>query len=310
MEIENKLDYIDRFLDYLEYELNYSKNTLISYAIDIRDFENFIKREEFAEDVVLVRRLSICKNYINYLGEKNYSKKSVARKISSLRAFYNYLYEEKLVNENLFNKIPIPKVPKKLPSVITDNEIDYLFNSIDTTTVLGFRNYLILDMLYSLGLRVSEIINLNTGDVDLVRDEIKVLGKGRKERILYLHKKLKDSLSRYIKYERAILLAKGENKESNRLLINYKGGDLTQRGIRKILNEIIDKSGEHYKIHPHMLRHAFATTLLNNGANLKVVQELLGHENLKTTQIYTHISSSELIERFQKLSPRNKRETK
>lgn len=310
MEIENKLDYIDRFLDYLEYELNYSKNTLISYAIDIRDFENFIKREEFAEDIILVKRLSICKNYINYLGEKNYSKKSVARKISALRAFYNYLYEEKLVNENLFNKIPIPKIPKKLPNILTENEIDYLFNSIDITTVLGFRNYLILDMLYSLGLRVSELINLNVREVDLLRGEIKVFGKGRKDRILYLHKELSKNLSRYMKYERAILLAKSSDKSIENLLINYKGGALTQRGVRKILNEIIDKSGEHYKIHPHMLRHAFATSMLNNGADLKVVQELLGHKNLKTTQIYTHITSKELIERFQKLSPRNKKEIK
>ncbi len=310
MEIENKLDYIDRFLDYLEYELNYSKNTLISYAIDIRDFENFIKREEFAEDIILVKRLSICKNYINYLGEKNYSKKSVARKISALRAFYNYLYEEKLVNENLFNKIPIPKIPKKLPNILTENELDYLFNSIDITTVLGFRNYLILDMLYSLGLRVSELINLNVREVDLLRGEIKVFGKGRKDRILYLHKELSKNLSRYMKYERAILLAKSSDKSIENLLINYKGGALTQRGVRKILNEIIDKSGEHYKIHPHMLRHAFATSMLNNGADLKVVQELLGHKNLKTTQIYTHITSKELIERFQKLSPRNKKEIK
>lgn len=310
MEIENKLDYIDRFLDYLEYELNYSKNTLISYAIDIRDFENFIKREEFAEDIILVKRLSICKNYINYLGEKNYSKKSVARKISALRAFYNYLYEEKLVNENLFNKIPIPKIPKKLPNILTENELDYLFNSIDITTVLGFRNYLILDMLYSLGLRVSELINLNIREVDLLRGEIKVFGKGRKDRILYLHKELSKNLSRYMKYERAILLAKSNDKSIENLLINYKGGALTQRGVRKILNEIIDKSGEHYKIHPHMLRHAFATSMLNNGADLKVVQELLGHKNLKTTQIYTHITSKELIERFQKLSPRNKKEIK
>lgn len=307
MSKNDKIDYIVMFLEVLENELNYPLNTITSYAIDLRDFDSYLKREELASNIEDVNVLLIARSYINYLSEKDYAKKTIARKISCLRHFYDFLLEEQVVRENVFLKIPIPKIPKKLPELIKREEIDFLFQIIDTKSPLGLRNYLILDLLYSLGLRVSELTNLKTTDIDIKRREVRIMGKGKKERVLFLHDKLIETLNNYLKYMRPILLAKGKNQNTSYLLINYRGGVITPRGVRKILEEIIKKSGEHYKIYPHMLRHSFATAMLENGADIRIVQELLGHENLSTTQIYTHISKKELMRKFQKANPRNKK---
>lgn len=305
--MSDKVDYITLFLERLENEQNYSLNTITSYAIDLRDFENFLIENEWSKSIEGVSIITPVKGYRGYLTD-NYSPKTIARKISALRHFYNFLLEEQVVRENFFLKVSLPKIPKTLPKTINKSEIDFLFQVIDTSTPLGVRNYLILDLLYSLGLRVSELVNLKVNDFDFLRKEVKIMGKGKKERMLYLYDDLADRLNEYIKYTRSFLIAKGTNQDSPYLLINYKGGSLTARGVRKILQEIISKSGEHYKIYPHMLRHAFATSMLNNGADIRIVQELLGHENLSTTQIYTHISQQELMKKFQKANPRNKKD--
>jgi integrase/recombinase XerC len=175
---------------------------------------------------------------------------------------------------------------------------------------LGLRNYIILDLLFSCGLRASELIDIKISDIHLERKEVLIHGKGQVDRYAFLHDTLVDNLRRYIMYSRPILLAKGKDLNSNQLLINYKGGNLTVRGLRVILNKIIDDSGETFKIHPHMLRHAFATTLLNHGADLRTVQELLGHKHLKTTQIYTQVSAEKLRENYDMTNPRMKKNEK
>ncbi|MGI6781496.1 MAG: tyrosine-type recombinase/integrase [Acholeplasmataceae bacterium] len=303
------MDLIKKYLNFLEVEKNYSPNTILSYKNDILGFYHFVVNEKFAKDLVGVRSDRIAKNYILSLGEET-ERSTVARKISALRSFYDYLLKEGHVKTNVFASVNLPKISKKLPRIISDNEMDNLFNAIDTNTHLGLRNYIILDLLFSCGLRASELVDIKLSDVYLDRGELLVHGKGEVDRYAFLHETLVDNLRRYIMYTRPILLAKGNNLNSTTLLINYKGGNLTARGVRVILNKIIDDSGQTFQIHPHMLRHAFATTLLNHGADLRTVQELLGHKHLKTTQIYTQVSAEKLKENFDKTNPRMRKNEK
>lgn len=298
------MDVISTFLDYLSTEKNYASHTIKSYERDLLDFQLFIKKEELAEDLLDVKRERLGRHYLAFLDVKKYAKKSIARKISSLRTFYGYLVKENLIEVNIFEQLETPKIPKKLPQILHDEEIDYLFKSIDKTKPLGFRNYLILDMLFSMGLRASEIIHLNIKDISFEQSQMLIHGKGSKDRFVPFHQTLAHDLKHYLTYIRPILLAKGPKTVEPYLLINYKGTPLTERGLQLILKKIIKDSGETFQIHPHMLRHAFATTLLNHGADLRVVQELLGHEHLKSTQIYTHVSQENIQKAYQKTHPR------
>lgn len=295
---------IQAFLEYLENQKNYSKNTITSYHKDIIDFENFIKNEELAEGLYDVDRDRIGRHYISHLDQNGYSKKTIARKISSLRTFYNYLLAQKKVEKNIFLTTETPKIPKKLPEILHDEEIDLIFKSIDRNHPLGFRNYLILDLLFSCGLRASEITGLTIRDIQIERSQILIHGKGSKDRYVPIHQHLKEDIKHYLTYIRPILISKGHNTHDESVLINYKGSRLTVRGLQIILKSIIENSGETYKIHPHMLRHAFATTLLDHGADLRVVQELLGHEHLKSTQVYTHVSKQSMQEKYKNTHPR------
>jgi integrase/recombinase XerC len=298
------MNVVELFKDYLIAQKNYSEDTVISYLNDVHQFEQFILKEGFAKDLMDVRRDRLARNFISHLDNQGFTKKSIARKLSSLRHFYQYLMDNNLIDVNVFAMVKTPKVPKQLPRMIDDEAIEYLFKSIDSSTPLGYRNLLILDLLYSCGLRASEIINLKTKDIYLSSYQILIHGKGSKDRYVPIHDKLAEELKHYLSFIRVKLLAKGETTSIDALLINYQGGPLTVRGLRVILNKIIKDSGETFKIHPHMLRHAFATTLLNHGADLRVVQELLGHSSLKSTQVYTHVSADVLREKYEKMSPR------
>lgn len=303
------MDLIKKYLTHLEVEKNYSMNTIISYENDIMHFHHFVVNEGYAQNLSGVRSERIARNYILSLDDE-LERSTINRKISAIRNFYEYLLKEGIVETNVFALITNPKTVKKLPRIISDQEIDNLFNSIDTNTNLGLRNYIILDLLFSCGLRASELINIKLSDVYLGRKEVLVHGKGSEDRFAFLHDSLITNLERYITYIRPVLLAKGNTLDSNKVFINYKGGELTTRGLRVILDSIINNSGETYQIHPHMLRHAFATTLLNHGADLRTVQELLGHKHLKTTQIYTQVSAEKLRENYDKTNPRMKNNEK
>jgi integrase/recombinase XerC len=298
------LTLFEHFSNYLLIEKNYSENTISNYLRDIKDFESFIKREELAGSLLDITRERLGRHYLSYLDEKNYARKTIARHISSLRTFYDFLIKEKEIDINIFTNLDIPKIPKKLPKLIQDDEIELLFKSIDRYKPLGFRNYLLLDLLFSCGLRASELIDMSIKDIQLEREQILIHGKGSKDRYVPLHQKLIDDIKHYLTYIRPLLLSKGPDTFEPHVFINYKGTPLTVRGLQIILKKIISDSGETYKIHPHMLRHAFATTLLNHGADLRVVQELLGHAHLKSTQIYTHVSSETLKEKYKTTHPR------
>lgn len=298
------MDILESFTNYLLIEKNYSEHTVSNYIRDIKHFESFIMREELAGSLLDVRRERLARHYLSYLDEQKYARKTIVRHISSLRTFYDFLMKQKDIEVNIFKNLETPKVPKKLPKLIQDDEIAYLFKSIDRFKPLGFRNHLILDLLFSCGLRASELIEMTIKDIQLEREQILIHGKGHKDRYVPLHQKLIDDMKHYLTFIRPLLLAKGQDSFIDRVFINYKGSPLTVRGLQIILKKIIIDSGETYKIHPHMLRHAFATTLLNHGADLRVVQELLGHSHLKSTQIYTHVSSEILKEKYQTTHPR------
>lgn len=297
--------WIDKFIDYLMYQKNYSQQTIINYRKDIEDLEAFLIKEELAEGVMHIERERIARHYLSSLDQKGYSKKSIARKISALRSFFRYLQNEGAIEANFFDQLKTPKIEKKLPKSITEDEIELLFNTLDRKHPLGIRNYLIIDLLFSCGLRVSELCDISLANVDTSAKTILIHGKGSKDRYVPIHDKLAEELKSYMTYTRPILLSKGTSIDSKKLLINYKGSELTTRGVRVILKTTIEKAGETFKISPHMLRHSFATSMMNHGADLRTVQDLLGHAHLSSTQIYTHVSKVAIKNAYQNAHPRS-----
>lgn len=301
---------IKSYLEYLANVLNYSNNTIIAYQNDITNFNKFVKEEKFAKDLLGIRNDRVIKAYISHLNNMGEAVNSVNRNIASLRGFYNYLLSEKIVDKNFFTDISSLKKQKRLPQIIREKEIVMLLDSCNKQTTLGFRDYLLIEFLYATGLRVSELCSLKTSDIDLINLEVKVRGKGNKDRIVLIYEELKEDIKHYLNLERITLLAKSNDENNRSLFLNNKGTSLTTRGVRVILDKVIKNCGETFHISPHMLRHSFATTLLNNGADLRSVQELLGHENLSTTQIYTHITYENLKKEYQIAHPRAKKEVK
>src|SRR5690554_3488692 len=249
---------------------------------------------------------TIARYYVSYLNEKDYVQKSVARKVSSLRGFYQFLLTEGEVDNNVFSEIESIKIPKSLPKFIYQNEMDRLFNSLDRNTKLGKRDYCLLELMYGTGIRVSELANIKTSDIDFYNHQLLVMGKGRKQRYVPLHANLVEALEDYLLNSRIKLQANNKGTPSNHLFLNFKGSALTPRGVRDILDRMVEKAGELFAISPHMIRHSFATHLLDHGADLRSVQELLGHVNLSTTQIYTHVSKDKLKQEYDTYFPRKK----
>ena len=297
------------FIDYLSSVRNYSENTVISYKTDILEFSDFIKKKKMAPSLTRIMNPLPAKNYLIYMNSLKYSATTINRHLSSLRTFYDFLMKRHVVEKNFFEEIASIKKPKRLPEILKNKEIMDMMNSIDQKTPMGLRNYLIVSILYGCGLRVSEMCALEISNLDFSNETIHIHGKGDKDRIVIMYDELKEKLLKYISFERIELLKKGDNIESRYLFINNHGGNLIPRGVRVILNTIIDKMGETYKITPHMLRHSFATALLDNGADLRSVQELLGHSNLSTTQIYTHVSVEKMKSEYMAAHPRAKKQS-
>lgn len=304
-------EYIEAFRDYLVGEMNYSENTVLAYVEDCISFKEFLLDNKFAKDskdaLIKIKRSRVCGYYVSDLEDRHYNHHSIARKISSLRAFYDYLVDSGHIEKNFFLDIKAPKLEKRLPHEIREDEIDLMFKAIDVNTTLGNRNYVLLDLLYSTGMRISEVCNLEIKQIDFSRNVILVHGKGKKDRYVPFHDELNEELRDYLTRTRTELISKSGDVGNNLVFINYKGTELTPRGVRVILNKIIKDAGEHFRISPHMLRHSFATHMLNHGADLRTVQELLGHENLSTTQIYTHVSKEALRSTYMQTHPRARR---
>jgi integrase/recombinase XerC len=296
----NMDDLIEEFISYISKERKYSDYTETNYLLDLENYQNYINKKHLNFKNISYKNIT---EYISYLKiDCNLNSTSINRHLSSLRSFYNFLIRSNIVDSNPFKLVKGPKKPIKLPNYMKYNEFEAMIDVCDDTP-LGIRNRAILETLLSTGTRVSELVNIKLNDIDFARHEIKVLGKGNKERICYFNNHTEESLKEYIESSRSVLL---KNKTSEYLFINHIGGNLTPRGIRMIIDNIIKISSINTKVTPHTFRHTFATMLLNEGCDLKSVQELLGHVNLSTTSIYTHVTNDRIKDIYLHTHPRSK----
>ncbi len=292
---------VKQFLDYIENQKRYSSNTIKNYEIDIMDFFNYLNKKQVDYKTI---DYDFIKGYLVVLYNKSLSRNSIARKISSLRSFYKYLYNNEVVLSNPFKYVITPKKEKRLPKYLGVEELEILFNTPLKTTSLGQRDSLILEVLYASGIRVSELVNVKISDINFEKKEIRILGKGKKERIAEFGDYCLEAMELFINDGRRKILNK-HNKNSEYLIINEKGNQITTRGIALILDKLVKKAALKKHVSPHMIRHTFATHLLNEGCDLLTVKELLGHESLESTAIYTHVSNERLREVILKCHPRS-----
>lgn len=288
---------IYEFLDYISYEKKYSDNTEKNYELDLFKYFEYLDKNNLNYLTVKYKDVS---NFTLFLAKQNYKSTTINRIDSSIRSFYNYLELEEKINGNPFKAASNLKVPKRLPNYFKDDEYLTMISVIDKDDY-EYRNRLILEMLFATGLRVSELSNIKIKDIDFSEREIKIMGKGSKERFVFYNKECAIVLDSYLKECRSKLL---NGKDSEYLFINHLGDKLTDRGIRLIIDKIVKKSCIKSKVSPHTFRHTFATMLLNEGCNIKSVQELLGHSSLGTTGIYTHLTNDEVRLAYMKAHPR------
>lgn len=289
---------IEQFLTYIREQKKYSTYTVIGYQNDLKLFLSFLKEQRVSN--FLECNYELLRKYLLFLHNQNYQNKTICRHISTLRSFFKYLKAKHIIHDNPMLLVSNPKVEKKLPKFLYYQDLEKLLNSPDSTTPLGIRDRLLLELLYSTGVRVSELVSIKLNNVKKTEQKIYITGKGNKERIVLYGTVCREKLEQYL-HVRPMFL---KNGESDYLLLDKKGKPLTTQKVRYILNQTIEKHSLSFHVHPHMLRHTFATHLLNEGADLKTVQELLGHENLETTGIYTHVSNESLRKSYLEHHPR------
>ena len=299
-------EHINSYISFLENEKNYSNNTIISYKNDLLQLLNYL------EDFKIIKRhnlqnidRSIMRKYIVFLKKCDYSARSICRKTSTIRSFFKFILREGILKTNPTINLFTPKIEKKLPFFLYLQEINKLIETAPGNTIFGKRDRAILELLYGTGMRVGELVNLNVHDIDLYEKTVRVFGKGSKERILPLGNPSIKAIKEYITSRNLFIKNISITKiDLDALLVNRFGGRLSARSIRRIIIKYMRIAGLNKKVSPHVLRHSFATHLLGGGADLRSVQELLGHESLSTTQIYTHITKERLKIIYKKSHPR------
>jgi integrase/recombinase XerC len=297
----DKNEWLTLFTDYLIGLRHYSPHTATAYRHDVDDFALFCEKEELG----FLNQASdrTAKFYMSELNQK-YPPQTVIRKVSALRAYFYFLMDQDEIAVHPFLQVTLPKRPKKAPNFLYEDDMKALFHAIDVHTVKGMRDYTLIFLFYTTGVRVSELIGFTLKDLDFERGVIKVHGKGQKERYAPMSSEMKEELQRYLLITRPELLKK---KRHSRVFTNLKGDPLTTAGVRYILKEIVMASSTFLNVTPHMIRHTFATHLLRQGADLRSVQELLGHSHISSTQIYTHVAKQDLIDKYQAAHPRGKK---
>ncbi len=280
----------NKYINYLEVERNVSPYTVRNYTTDLLGFFQFLRDKKIGS-LKEVDRYTL-RDYLSQLMEKGFVKASIARKLSAIRSFYRYLLREEIIATSPVATTSSPKLDKRLPSFLTIEEINRLLEAPDLSTPQGLRARALLELLYASGLRVSELVSLNLERVDLDTNEIRVWGKGSKERVVLMGKPAAEALRAYLRQGRPRLFGT-RIRMTNALFINRYGKRLVERRVQRILEKYANIAGIGKRVYPHMLRHTFATHLLDGGADLRVVQELLGHASLSSTQIYTHVSKSQ-----------------
>lgn len=293
-----KTNYIDMFYLYLKTNKKYSMNTINAYLRDIEEFTDFINK------VINITDEDISLYLAHLYNDNKLSKSSISRKLSSLRTFYNFLVKEGIIENNYFVNINNPKKGLVLPKFINEKDITDIFDVCMGDDPILERDRLIIEILYSTGIRVSELINIKLSDINFYNNEIKILGKGNKERIVIFNDTCRDALNKFIKEGRKKLY----KKDSEYLFIGRNNGHISSKYVRDIINKIKVKAGVDGKISPHVFRHTFATDMLNNGADLVSVKDLLGHESLNTTSIYTHVTNEQIKKVYEMAHPRAKKE--
>jgi len=287
--------YIDRFLNYLNIEKNYSSHTINNYAADLREFGGFLESRGGKDikriDYFLLRKL------LSVLSERKLNKRTLSRKISTMKSFFKFMLREGLIKSNPASSLIYPRLDKPLPNFLTEKEVMSILKLPKGDELLALRDKAILEFLYSTGARVAEMVSLKKENIDFISGIAKVRGKGRKERLLPIGEPALNSLKSYID-------KRGDDNPS--LFLNKRRGTLTDRGVRNITYKYVKMAAIISKVSPHTFRHSFATHLLNRGADLRSVQELLGHSSISTTQIYTHLTIDSLKSVYQKAHPRAK----
>lgn len=282
---------IEEFCEYLLRERMFSSNTVMAYHNDLNAFSFYL--EEHHEDYLVLTKENI-RDYLKYLSDNHFTSKSIARHLSSLRSFYNYLVQNKVLLKNIFLEIHNPKLGRPLPNILNQEEREQLLSFPNLETVWDKERYLILELLYSTGLRVSELSNIKLNDIKRKEQTIYTVGKGKKERVVYFGEVALEALNDYLDVRDNLL----KKEKHDYLFVNQKGGKLSRASIEKIVQKRAFEANLMQHVSPHTLRHTYATDMLSNGADIRTVQELLGHEKLSTTEIYTHLSSSYLKEEY------------
>ena len=291
------------FLNYLKFNRNYSDYTINSYKHDVDEFEDFMYKNSYTIEEV---DRDFIRGYLNYqLFDRNLDKRTIKRSTSALRHYFNFLVKEGHLINNPFLLIKGMKSPTKLPQVLYDSQVDELLElNAKRTDKFMSRDQAIIELMLSSGLRNSEVVNLKTIDINFTERYIKVLGKGRKERLVPFNHRAQKWMLEYARNLRKQLLNERKvQTPNNAFFLNKYGEKLTERGLQVIMKSISKKTGSDLDLYPHLLRHTFATSLLEGGADLRIIQEILGHESINTTQIYTHVSKETLVEQYNKYFP-------
>lgn len=290
------------FLNMLKVERNFSAHTLKSYHDDLVQFNHFLEQE-----LINLRTFEYkdARNYLSYLYSQNLKRTTVSRKISTLRTFYEFWMTQDETIINPFVQLVHPKKENYLPQFFYEEEMEALFETVAKDTKKGLRDRVILELLYATGIRVSELVNIQLKNIDMSLPGVKVLGKGNKERFVPFGEFCRQSIEQYLREFKPI-----QHTKHSFLLVNMNGAPITERGVRYVLNDVVKRTAGVTEIHPHKLRHTFATHLLNQGADLRTVQSLLGHVNLSTTGRYTHVSNQQLRKVYLNAHPRAKKESK
>lgn len=291
----------DSFLNYLKFERNYSPHTVKNYRRDLDEFVEYLAspavRPTDVDHITL-------RDFLGHLHQKGNQKSSVARKLAALRSFFRFLYQRGEIPANPARLVQTPKQSKRNPRFLSLREVETILELPDSSTDRGSRDRAILELLYASGIRVSELVQLNLEDLSLRERLIKVRGKGKKERLVPFGEKAIQAMQDYLAARARLLRRRRSTAEPNALFLNLRGTRLSARSVERNLDEYIQKGALLLKVHPHLFRHSFATHLLNNGADLRAIQELLGHESLATTQKYTHLSVEELIKVYRQNHPK------
>ena len=298
-------DAVQAFLKYLEIEKNYSQNTCINYRLDLNSFIEFAKKYQLAilEDCRLIHRNDL-REFLAYNVNKGLARRSIARTLSSLRSFIVFCCKRDIIPNDYAKNVKAPKLNKPLPNFLSETDVNKICDAIDTDSILGLRDLAIVELLYSTGLRISELANLKLNNIDFSQKLIRIIGKGRKERIVVMGEPAQLALKNYLQHA-------DYPKDSNTIIFrNQKKQAMTSRGFQYILELLGKKAGLAQQLTPHVLRHTFATHMLDHGANLRSVQKLLGHASLSTTQIYTHTTLERLRKVYDEAHPRSKDSSK